>query len=575
MIASSARPAPRSLPGELRRRPGVQTVHSRCCAAPALLPQTALTRLRQRCPALLLASALTLSAAGPGWAQVRLPSLGESASDEITPGTERRFGEQIMRQIRADPAYVDDPVLFDYLQSLWLPLVAEGRERGDIAPDTDGTFAWQAFLLRDRSVNAFALPGGYVGVHLGMIAITVSRDELASVLAHELSHLTQRHIVRGSVNSQRASLISLAALILGVLAASRGGSTDVANAAITGGQAAATQQQLNFSRDMEREADRIGFGVFEGAGFAPSGMASMFEKLQTASRLSDGNNFPYLRTHPLTVDRIAEARSRVLLSSGAEPGPPLEHALMQARARVLMDPTVTSLRRHQDLGNSMAASLPLKERVGVLYASALASSMLGDAAPAQAAAADAQKLVAGATPREPLAERQLLLLQAQLAGKRGDARTALKLLDGLTLDPNGRAPMLLRAQAALDVQRQATGPDAVALRASLEALQTWVANNTQDASAWALLAAVAEGSGLPLRALRAEAEAKVAVGDINGAIDRLRAGQQAARGAAGQDFIESSVIDARMRQLQAQRRQLALEARGNRPGREDGEPPPQ
>jgi predicted Zn-dependent protease len=529
---------------------------------------------RQRLLTLLIAGAMMLSAATPTWAQVRLPALGESASDEITPGAERRFGEQIMRQIRADPVYVDDPVLFDYLQGLWLPLVAEARERGDIAPDTDGTFAWEAFLLRDRSVNAFALPGGFVGVHLGMIAITASRDELASVLAHELSHLTQRHIVRGSVNSQRASLISLAALILGVLAASRSGSTDVASAAITSGQAVATQQQLNFARDMEREADRIGFGIFEGAGFAPAGMAAMFEKLQSASRLSDNNAFPYLRTHPLTIDRIAEARSRVLLGSGAEPGPPLEHALMQARARVLMDPTVTALRRHQDLSNSMAASLPLKERIGVLYASALASSMLGDAAPAQAAAADAQKLVASATPREPLAERQLLLLQVQLASKRGDARSALKMLDGLTVEPNGRAPMLLRAQAALDLQREAGGADAATLRTSLEALQTWIADHPQDASAWSLLAAVAQASGLPLRALRAEAEAKLAAGDINGAIDRLRAGQQAARGAAGQDFIESSVIDARMRQLQNQRRQLALEARGNRPTREEGDAPP-
>jgi beta-barrel assembly-enhancing protease len=252
----------------------------------------------------------------------------------------------------------------------------------------------------------------------------------------------------------------------------------------------------------------------------------------------------------------------------------LHHVLMQARARVLMDPTVSALRRHPDLGNSMAAGLPLKERIGVLYASALASSMLGDAGPAQAAAADLQKLLAAATPREPLAEREGLLLQAQLAVKRGDAGTALKLLDGLTLDPNGRAPMLLRAQAALDVQRQG-GPDPAVLRTSLEVLQTWVAENPQDGPAWALLAPIAQASGLPLRAVRAEAEAKVAVGDLNGAIDRLRAGQQAARGAAGQDFIEASVIDARMRQLQSQRRQLVLDARGNRPTREEGDAPPQ
>ena len=535
-----------------------------------------LPRLRRRLPAGLLALLTTLTALAaplPASAQVRLPALGESASEDITPGAERRIGDQIMREIRADPSYLDDPVLFDYLQSLWLPLVETARQRGDVTPETELQFAWEAFLLRDRSVNAFALPGGFVGVHLGLIALTASRDELASVLAHELSHVTQRHIVRGSVNSSRSSMIALAALLLGVLAASRSGSTDVANAAIMGGQAAAVQSQLNFSRDVEREADRNGFGILSGAGFAPSGMASMFERLDGASRLNDNNAFPYLRSHPLTVDRISEARSRVLLAGGAQPGPPLNHALMQARARVLMDGGVQALRRQQEM-IAGSAGLPLKERAAALYAGALAASLLGDAAQAKTAAADAQRLLASADPREPKAERQVLLLQAQLAWKRGDPRAALDVLDGLAIDAGGRAPLLMRAQAALDWQRQPGGLGGPELRSSVEALQTWLADHPQDAPAWSLLAATAQASGLPLRSLRAEAEAKMAAGDLNGAIDRLRAGQQAARGAAGQDFIEASVIDARMRQLQGQRRQLALEARGNRPTRDDSEPPP-
>ena len=533
-------------------------------------------RLRRRLPAGLLALLTTLTALAaplPASAQVRLPALGESASEDITPGAERRIGDQIMREIRADPSYLDDPVLFDYLQSLWLPLVETARQRGDVTPETELQFAWEAFLLRDRSVNAFALPGGFVGVHLGLIALTASRDELASVLAHELSHVTQRHIVRGSVNSSRSSMIALAALLLGVLAASRSGSTDVANAAIMGGQAAAVQSQLNFSRDVEREADRNGFGILSGAGFAPSGMASMFERLDGASRLNDNNAFPYLRSHPLTVDRISEARSRVLLAGGAQPGPPLNHALMQVRARVLMDGGVQALRRQQEM-IAGSASLPLKERAAALYGGALAASLLGDAAQAKTAAADAQRLLASADPREPKAERQVLLLQAQLAWKRGDPRAALDVLDGLAIDAGGRAPLLMRAQAALDWQRQPGGLGGPELRTSVEALQTWLADHPQDAPAWSLLAATAQASGLPLRSLRAEAEAKMAAGDLNGAIDRLRAGQQAARGAAGQDFIEASVIDARMRQLQGQRRQLALEARGNRPARDDNEPPP-
>ena len=509
-------------------------------------------------------------------AQVRLPALGESASEDFTPGMERRLGDQIMASIRRDPDYLDDPVLLESLQSLWQPLVAAARQRGDITPDTELMFAWEIFLVRDRSVNAFALPGGFVGVHLGLIAMTATRDELASVLAHELTHVTQRHIARGMVNSSRSSLIGLAAMILGVLAASRTGNADMANAAIMSGQGAAIQGQLNFSRDVEREADRIGFGVLTSAGFAPAGMAAMFEKLDAANRINDGSSFPYLRSHPLTVDRISEARSRVLLAGGAAPAPPLRHALMQARARVLMDTTAQSLQRIQvQLAGAAGSGAPVKERLGALYGGALAASLLGEHTKAREAAGQAQRLLASADPREPHAERLIGLLQAQLALQRGDARAAMQALDTLAVDPGTRAPMLLRAQAALDLQRQEAGRSGPELRASVESLQAWVAENKRDAAAWRLLASTAEAAGLPLRALRAEAEARAVVGDITGAIDRLRAGQIAARGGAGQDFVEASVIDLRLRELQAQRRQMVLEARGGRSTGDESQAPSQ
>ena len=199
--------------------------------------------LWRRALALLLA---LLTAAAPAVAQVRLPSLGESASQDLAVGTERRLGDQIMREARRDPEYLDDPVLLEYLQSIWLPLVAAARQVGNIDADTDRAFAWESFLVRDRSVNAFALPGGFVGAHLGLIAITTTRDQLASVLAHELSHVTQRHIARSIAPQQQASMVAIASLILGILAASRANNIDVANAAIMGGQGAAIQQQLNF-----------------------------------------------------------------------------------------------------------------------------------------------------------------------------------------------------------------------------------------------------------------------------------------------------------------------------------------
>ena len=303
---------------------------------------------RSRAFALALAALVPLPALSPAQAQVRLPALGESAAEDFGVGTERRVGEQIMREIRRDPDYLDDPVLLEYLQSIWAPLVAAARAAGNIEPDIEHQFPFESFLVRDRAVNAFALPGGYVGVYLGLIAITATTDELASVLAHELSHVTQRHIARSMGASQRASMVGLATLILGILAASRANSVDLANAAIMGSQAAAVQGQLNFSRDMEREADRLGYGVLGAAGFSPAAMAGMFEKLDNASRLNDNGSFPYLRSHPLTVERMAEARSRALFSGPETTKTPLRHALMQARARVLMDADPAQLRRCED-----------------------------------------------------------------------------------------------------------------------------------------------------------------------------------------------------------------------------------
>ena len=361
--------------------------------------------------ALAMACAVVIAGSAlppPVHAQNQLPALGDSVSEDFGVGTERKLGDQIMREIRRDPDYSDDPLLLDYLQTLWQPLVATARARGEIGADISQRFAWEPFLVRDRSVNAFALPGGYIGVHPGLIAMTTSSDELASVLAHELSHVTQRHIARGITNSRRQSLLSAAAMIVGVLAASRSRSADAANAVIAGGQAAGIQGMLNFSRDMEREADRIGFGLLTGAGFAPAGMAAMFEKLDQASRLNDSGGFPYLRSHPLTTERIGEARSR-LGTEQARPAPGpngagFEHVLAQARSRVLMDTRVDALRRWQAL-DAPRNDLPAAQRLADVYSSALASLLLRDSARADGAIARAQSMLTDAARPEARAAR--------------------------------------------------------------------------------------------------------------------------------------------------------------------------
>jgi predicted Zn-dependent protease len=527
-------------------------------------------RLR-RVVACIAAGALLLATAAPAGSQTpqpppsspspnALPALGDSDSAEFSVGTERKLGDAVMREIRSDPDYIDDPLLLEYLEGVWQPLVAASRRLGNITADIDQRFAWEPFLVRDPAVNAFALPGGFVGVNLGLISLTATRDELASVLGHEMSHITQRHIARSIADNSRRSLVSLAALVLGLLAASRSSNPDAISAVVTGTQAATIQGQLNFSRDVEREADRVGFQVMTTAGFAPGGMAAMFEKMDTSTRLNDAGGFPYLRTHPLTIERIGEARTRAGTPATAPRTSVLEHTAAQARARVLQDPRVDALRRWQarDADTEGSAS----EKLLNACESAQASSLLRDWSRADASFARALAIVRAAPNSGPRAERMVTLMQAQSLLDRGapdKASEAMKRYAG----EGSRPALLLAAQIAL-AEAPPSAPDGAALRGQAGALQTWVALHPEDSLAWQTLGQIWGRLGVPLRSLRAEAESRYALGDLLGAVDRLRAGQRVARGGGPVDFIDASVIDSRLRDIEALRKQIEADKRAGR-----------
>ncbi|MFM8900056.1 MAG: M48 family metalloprotease [Burkholderiales bacterium] len=532
---------------------------------------------RQRLIATCLAATLcNTGLALPAQAQasspnINLPSLGDTASDDFGVSPERKLGEQIMREIRRDPDYLDDPLLLAYVQSLWAPLVKQARAQGEVGPDIEERFSFELFLVRDRSVNAFALPGGYVGVHTGLIGLTSSRDELAAVLAHELTHITQRHIARGIANSKKQSMLALASMIVGVLAASRDGGA-AANAAIVGGQALAVQGQLNFSRDMEREADRIGYSILGGAGFAPQGMSAMFEKLALSSRLNDSGAFPYLRSHPLTNDRLGEARSRSNNSATAVPVT-LEHTLAQAYARVLGDSRVETLRRAQSQqSQSCEPSTPPKgsdlaqEAWLACVQSALASKALRDWSRFDAAWALVAKRMVGPTTQITVAQHWLDLIQAQSFLERGNIEQAALVLARAQNQRSTAGSSLAHLDRPLLLQRAAlaavAGMPHEMAQPQIDALQAWLAANPNDPGAWGALSALWAAQGQRLRAVRADAESHHAKGDLTGAIDRLRSGQALARSGQAQDFIESSVIDARLRDLEAMQKRLLLEQRG-------------
>ena len=232
-----------------------------------------------------------------------LPDLGDSSQAILSGVQERKLGESIVREIRASGAYLNDPEVNGYLNELGNRLVTA-------IPGAQ--FDFEFFGVADPAINAFALPGGFVGVNTGLILLAQSESELASVLGHEITHVTQHHIAR-SMDAQRDALIAqLGALAAAVLASRSHSSSsgDMTGAAIASAQGIAIQTQLNYTRSIEEEADRLGFERTYAAGFDPSAMGTFFQRLQKASSWFEGNSPSYLRDHPETYQRIAEAQAR-------------------------------------------------------------------------------------------------------------------------------------------------------------------------------------------------------------------------------------------------------------------------
>ena len=501
-----------------------------------------------------------------------LPNLGDGT--DMTPSAERRLGDRIARELYRDPDYVDDAVLMEYVQGIWLPLLVAARLRGELPPELDSAYAWEILLGKDRTVNAFALPGAYLGLHLGLVGVVTSRDELASVLAHELSHVTQRHISRMMMRQAQQAPWLLGAMILGVLAASK--SPNAGSAVLAGGQALGAQSQLNFSRDMEREADRVGFTVSTQAGFAPQGFVSMFAKLQQASRLNDAGNFPYLRSHPLSTERMADMQSRIELpDSSTTPNPDArknvqepDQAMMGARARVLSNSTVDALRTWslEAVPALLNKSSPAQQ-AGTLYGATLAAMKLRDFQEAQTLWTRLTDNVQKDAPASRLAR----LLGVELKLAQTDGAGALRLLQGGE-NPTAkasRAELFLAAQAQLQLStappsdEASTRPPASTsstLVTTTQALQTWVADHPNDAQAWQLLSSSYAAEGRTLSSIRAQAEVNVAQLDYPAALSRFKTAQEWARkGGAGTDHFEASIVDTRTRQVESLLREQALE----------------
>ncbi len=234
-------------------------------------------------------------------AEVKLPDIGSPADAVLSKSQEAQIGRAIMAQIRATGVLVEDPQINEYINDIGHRVAAHAN---------DGAHRFTFFVVDEPSINAFALPGGYIGVHTGLIEATRNENELAGVLAHEVAHVTQRHIARAIHASQRQSILSTAIMLGAVLAGAAGAGSDAVQGAMAVAQGTQAQQQINFTRSNEYEADRVGIDALAEAGFDPVGMATFFEVISRSTRPVEARVPEFLRTHPVGAARISEARSR-------------------------------------------------------------------------------------------------------------------------------------------------------------------------------------------------------------------------------------------------------------------------
>jgi len=466
----------------------------------------------------LLAGLLLAEPALPAAAQ-NLPDLGGTMDAVLTPQMERRIGENTMREIRyRDPSYVDDPEVTAYLQRI-------GERLAEAPPGAKQRFEF--FGIRDNTINAFALPGGFVGVNTGLIMAADDESELASVLAHEISHVTQRHIARQLAEQQKMQLPTLAALAAAILLGrSR---PDLAVGAAAAVQGASVQSQLAYSREFEREADRIGFQRLVAAGFDPHGMPDFFEKMERYTRISDDSSYPtYLRDHPLTPERIADAENRADQLPYRQHIDSLEFFFVRARLRAESGDARDQVAHFRDVVRDKRYSNEAAARYGLVLALVRAG---------QAREAEAQFALLRAThAQSPMIEA----LAARVSRANGDLAGALEILrKAQSTYPDWRPLVYAYIEALQDAGRY---------KEALAALAEPPRRYPDVERLRVLQAKTYAALGKRLLQHQAQAEVYVLQGSLPAAIEQL----QLARSSGDGDFYQLSEVDSRMRELKAQ-----------------------
>lgn len=484
----------------------------------------------------LLIGALLLSLAmPPALFADGLPDLGESSQVELSPFAERSIGQDVMNDIRLhEPTYLDDPEVAAYLNELGHRLTAQ--------VDSDSRQDFEFFALNDPTVNAFAMPGGFIGVHTGLILLAQSESELAAVLAHEISHVTQHHMARQLRPQGQSQMIALLSMAAALIAARN--RPDLAQGAIMAGQGAAISTQLSYSRDFEREADRLGINLLERAGFDIRAMETFFGRMQQNYRLYEANAQSYLMTHPLTTERMADMANRIQQRPYHQAVDSPTFWLVRAKIAATTTPSV------QDTIASFRSQLQVKKfgnESAAHYGLAIALERNRDYKGAEAELQVARK--------GGLATPMFETLAADLKLRQGDTAGAIATLKAAYAKyPASRAVVYMLIDDLINDGKP---------REALDITKRELKSYSSDYKLYEFAARSHAALGHVLAQHRSQAEAYANTGQYPAAIEQLMIAQKAPDG----DFYERSQVDARLRELRQveadKQREKGSESRDN------------
>ena len=473
---------------------------------------------------ILLGCAFAVASAA--WAvteDLKIPNLGESSTSLFSADYEHQLGRMWLRSFRGQAPIKNDPLLHSYLENLVFEL-AQHSELQDRRIEL--------LIVDNPTINAFAVPGGVIGVHSGLFQYAVTEDEFATVMAHEIAHLSQRHFSRRMEMAQEQGPMQLAGLLAGVLLAATVG-TDAGMAAMTTAQGLAQDAQLRYSRANEAEADRVGLRTLYNAGMDPYAAPQMFERMYAATRYSQSGRIPeFLRTHPLSEKRISDTRARAMQYPKRIRSVSLGYQLMRARVAVQAARTpeeaVATFRSALE-GDSISTA-------ATTYGLVLALTAAGRA---DEAALALDSIWSGDSDRI-----EYVIADAEIDLARGNTNRAVATLERrLELSP-GNHPLTMSYAHAL---QQAGSP-----HIAEEVLIDQSRRMPNDPGLWYLLAEVQGLAGNIVGLHRSRAEYFILINALDAAERQLTYAQNG----VGSDFTTSSLINQRMRDIQDMRAEM-------------------